>query len=480
MSVSRNANRSQSFLLPPSLDELVRPDDPARFLDELLSSMDLRARGFVDPPRHAPGQPAWSVELLLRIWVYGYFRKIRSLRQLERACAERIPLMWLTGMLCPDHNALHRFFKAHRAQLRSLARDVTRLAAHAGLVDMVLHALDGTKLRAVCSMDSALHRKRLLALLDQHGDAAVEEVFTQLEALYKAEHRTGETLPKDLAQPAARKQVIETALAELAAHDTQHLHPREPEARVMKGRLEARLQLDYNAQVVTDGEFVVAEDVSADETDHGQLTPMLDQALEVLGERPEATAVDAGYVSGRELALAETHHHELIVPPGSVEPPVPPADKPFDKAHFRYDADRDEYVCPLGTVLPLWRLTRSRKDEPEMKVYRCLNTACPERSRCTRDARLGRTVRHPIDRDALDRQASRQPPGSERRAAYSERKVLVERVFGLLKWNDGFRRFTVWGLESVRAQWSLVCTAFNLRALHRRWVRGEFALPAAA
>ena len=58
--------------------------------------------------------------------------------------------------------------------------------------------------------------------------------------------------------------------------------------------------------------------------------------------------------------------------------------------------------------------------------------------------------------------------------------MLVERVFGLLKWNDGFRRFTVWGLESVRAQWSLVCTAFNLRALHRRWVRGEFTLPAAA
>ncbi len=71
--------------------------------------------------------------------------------------------------------------------------------------------------------------------------------------------------------------MIETALAELAAHDTQHLHPKEPEARVMKGRLEARLQLDYNAQVVTDGEFVVAEDVSADETDYGQLSPMLAQ-----------------------------------------------------------------------------------------------------------------------------------------------------------------------------------------------------------
>jgi hypothetical protein len=220
----------------------------------------------------------------------------------------------------------------------------------------------------------------------------------------------------------------------------------------------------------------VAQDVTSDETDYAQLTPMLDQALETLGTRPEATAVDGGYVSGRELARAETHHHEVVVPPGCVDAPKAPADAPFDKAHFRYDAERDVYVCPLGTVLPLWRLTRSKPTEPELKVYRCTNTTCPERVRCTRDTATGRTVRHPVERAALARQASKQPPGSERRAAYEWRKVLVERVFGLLKWNDGFRRFTVWGRESARTQWSLVCTAFNLRALYRRWRVGEFRL----
>ena len=479
MSHSRKANRTQQFLFPPSLEELVGSDDPARFLDDLLHTMDLRALGFVDPPADARGRPPWSCELLLRVWLYCYFRRVRSLRQMEVACAERVQLMWLTGMQRPDHNALHRFFHAHRDALRTLARDVTRVAAHAGLVDMVLHALDGTKLRAVCSMDSALHRKRLLELLNEHGDKATEEVFAQLEALYKTEHRTGEHLPKELATPEARKQVIQEALAELDARRTDHLHPREPEARVMMGHNEAKLRLDYNAQVVTDGEFIVAQEVTSDETDHAQLTPMLDQALDTLGTRPEATAVDAGYVSGRELVRAEAHHHEVVVPPGSVDPPTPPTDAPFDKAHFRYDAERDVYVCPLGTVLPLWRLTRSHPREPELKVYRCTNTACPERARCTRDATTGRTVRHPADRAALNRQASKQPPGSERRAAYEWRKVLVERVFGLLKWNDGFRRFTVWGRESALAQWALVCTAFNVRALYRRWRVGEFRLPAA-
>ncbi|MFO0647267.1 MAG: hypothetical protein U0326_13600 [Polyangiales bacterium] len=77
MSHSRKANRTQQFLFPPSLDELVRPDDPARFLDDLLHTMDLRAMGFIDPPTDARGRPPWSCELLLRVWLYCYFRHVR-------------------------------------------------------------------------------------------------------------------------------------------------------------------------------------------------------------------------------------------------------------------------------------------------------------------------------------------------------------------------------------------------------------------
>ncbi len=480
MSISRKANRSQQFLLPPSLDELIPADDPVRFIADLVASLDLETLGFVDPPREARGQPPFSCELLLSVWLYCYFRRVRSLRQMEAACAERLQLMWLTGMQRPDHNTLHRFFKGHRAALKKLARKVTQVAANAGLVDMVLHALDGTKLLAACSTNSALHRKRLLELLKEHGDEAVEEVFAQLEALYKTEHRTGEHLPKNLADASARKAVIETALAELAAHDTQHLHPKEPEARVMRGHNEARLRMDYNAQVVTDGEFIVAQDVGNGETDHGQLTPMLDQALETLGERPELTAVDAGYVSARELERAEARHHEIVVPPGSLDAPGQPAEGPFDKAHFVYDADRDVYVCPLGTLLPFWRLTRSRPEAPELKVYRCTNAQCPERSQCTRNEQHGRTVRHPADRGVLDRQAAKQALGTDRRDAYGYRKVLVERVLALVKWNEGFRRFSVWGMAAAAAQWSLVCAVFNLKALYRRWIRGEFVMPVAA
>ena len=66
---------------------------------------------------------------------------------------------------------------------------------------------------------------------------------------------------------------------------------------------------------------------------------------------------------------------------------------------------------------------------------------------------------------------------SERgRAALRMRKQTVEPVFGQIKEGGRFRRFTVYGLEAVQAQWTLVCAAFNLKKLYALWCRGVLCL----
>ncbi|WP_395662021.1 transposase, partial [Aestuariivirga sp.] len=39
---------------------------------------------------------------------------------------------------------------------------------------------------------------------------------------------------------------------------------------------------------------------------------------------------------------------------------------------------------------------------------------------------------------------------------------VVEPVFGQIKHARGFRQFLLRGLQNVRAEWSLICTAHNL------------------
>ena len=55
--------------------------------------------------------------------------------------------------------------------------------------------------------------------------------------------------------------------------------------------------------------------------------------------------------------------------------------------------------------------------------------------------------------------------------------MIVEPVFGILKQGEGFRRWTVRGLENVRTQWALVCTAYNLKKLAKPGSRGSPPAP---
>ena len=55
---------------------------------------------------------------------------------------------------------------------------------------------------------------------------------------------------------------------------------------------------------------------------------------------------------------------------------------------------------------------------------------------------------------------------------FAQRGRIIERRFAQLKQHDGFRRWTVWGLEDVRIQWALLCATLNLRVLYRGWRQG--------
>src|SRR5258705_8192721 len=48
---------------------------------------------------------------------------------------------------------------------------------------------------------------------------------------------------------------------------------------------------------------------------------------------------------------------------------------------------------------------------------------------------------------------------------YRLRKQVVEPVFGQIKQARGFRQFLLRGVDKVRAEWAMICTAHNLLKL---------------
>jgi len=52
-----------------------------------------------------------------------------------------------------------------------------------------------------------------------------------------------------------------------------------------------------------------------------------------------------------------------------------------------------------------------------------------------------------------------------RRSRYRLRKQVVEPVFGQVKQARGFRQFLMRGLDQVRGEWAMICTAHTLLKL---------------
>jgi transposase len=266
----------QQFLLPSALEDWVPLDHPARFLREFVDQLDLPALGFVISTG-SEGRRPYAPSLMLKIWLYGYFHRLRSTRKLEAACREHLGLLWLTGLVAPDHNSLWRFWHENQKALRQVFKQSAQLALRTGAVGLVLQALDGTKIEAAASGYSGWS-KEYMEKLPAALDASLEQ--TELALAQKNNEPGGYRLPTGLAEREALRQQVKTGLAQLAADGPNHYHRVEPEARRMKGSGFNRFA--YNAQAVVDSKngVIVACEASRQETDAGQLAPMIQQARE--------------------------------------------------------------------------------------------------------------------------------------------------------------------------------------------------------
>jgi transposase len=508
----RGYERSQEWLLPPSLSEMIGEDHPVRLVAEIADTVDLKALG-IATAAPVEGAPAYHPRLLLGLWVYGFMRRERSSRQIERACWENVTYMWLAGLQRPDHVTLARFYQHNRSAMRRLFKETVRLAVGVGLVDFALQAIDGSRI-ASARRDSLLDEAQLAALL-----AEVEAEIAALEqAESQAEAGPGDEPPSDGRVRAGRQAVCER-LQQALATVRQAQAPAAPSRAAgqaqepppiatgddtratgaapvaAKGRPKRRqvppkppvasssdpeavltkkggtYVLGYNGQVAVDGYcgVIVAADVVAKAGDGDLLLPMLGAVHEMAGGLPQQCVADSGYFSAAAITAAEAAGLDLYVPE---RPPsrqaAGPAQNPYHKAHFRYDAATDSYLCPQGRPLTFVCISHSRG--VPIRCYACHQAQdCPARQdhSCTHGYCRSIQVRgQPLLTEAHRRKMA--TPAA--RSLLRRRSGLVETIFAIFQ-EMGLRRFWRRGLANAASEWFLTCAAYNLNKIWRQWWR---------
>lgn len=494
--------RDQAVLFPQKLDEVVPAEHPVRYLDLIFRSEpfnELFARWEESYSAGGPGQPPFHPRDLAALYVYGLLVRASSSRKLEDACKVRVDVMWLMSGQRPDHATIASFIKRSAEQLRELFKATVQVGLKAGLVKLEHVSVDGTKIEAAASKDSLKSEKRIEELIE-------EEVASRLAEFAENEAKEREMVSKREVSSKERERRLGEALAALQrrkkeASGNNKVVPvacvTDPDARGMKDK-KGRTGPNYNGQITVDSDsgIIVAQALTDDPSDSGQLRQQIEQTKENCAGFPQEVSADSAYNTGPDLEHFSNKGVATYMPDsGESRPRLPEAsqaalqalkagqelskeqiaalprgrNKKLGLRCFTFDAQNEHYLCPMGAIL---KRVKESKDHQKCGIARRTQyrasaevcDGCPLSGECRKNTRAGRVV----SRDQYEpyRTELRARMDTEHgRKAYRKRAPTSETPFAVLKNILGIRRLSRRGMCAARTEWALFFTAINMRQL---------------
>ncbi len=520
----RSGDREQLWLMPPSVTDWLPEGHLAWFILDVVKELDLSAfySSYRDDGR---GGAVYDPEAMLGILLYAYCTRERSSRRVEQHCVEDVAYRVLAANQQPDHATLARFRCRHEQAIAELFVQVLGLCVDAGLVDTGIVAIDGTKMEANASYFSNRTKAQLVAEILAEADR------TDAEEDERFGERRGDELPEEWAGRRGRRERIRQALSKIenepprdyegkrAAREAKEkelgrklggrkLSPTaqrakrphvanatDPDSVVMKGKGMNPVQ-GYNAQAAaTEGQIVVAAEVTQSPTDIPNFLPMTEAIADTLRragheQHVGALVADAGYWS-TDNATVE-HGAEVLIPPnrknfyGGRKPHTLERRLVIDRvrkgeitlhqgaemlglsyswfvdlvAHYPEDEGTTAVSSPEQRQAVIEKVDRGELTVREAAWQSSLSP--PKVRKLLEQYRVG------LPDPAFVREHMEQKLAEpDKQALYNKRQTSVEPVFGNIKGNRGYRRFSRRGLAAVSSEWRLICVTHNLMKLWR-------------
>src|SRR6266853_1331059 len=411
-------SRYQSTLFPEVLDEVVSSEDPVRVIDAFVDTLDLTALGFSKVEVEGMGRPPYAPGDVLKLYIYGYLHRVRSSRRLEAETQRNVEVMWLINRLTPAFKTIADFRKDHTQAIVSVCRAFTRFCREQSLFGAELLAIDGTKIAAVASRKQVITPKRI-EKMNAAIDRKIADYLAAMDAADREEPRTAGA-PADVAAAIearkAQKLRLQGQAQELAAGGLKQLVVSEPEAKLM--RTPHGHAVAYNAQIAVDAKhkLIAAFELTNEGNDYRQLHPMAVQGKQAVGADKVTVVADTGYSNGEHGALCEQEGITAVVPRAETVNPNGP--QYFSRDRFSYDSKNDNWRCPAGATLSLFKTSHTQKKK-EYTSRAC--GTCALKPQCTKAARRV-IVRDFYEdaRQAMHRRAMADPVWMKHRRAMAE------------------------------------------------------------
>lgn len=489
-------------LFPDDILSKIPANHPVRLVNEVVDSLNID--NLINQYKGG-GTSSYHPRMLLKVLFYSYLSNTYSCRKIEKALHENIHFMWLSGNSTPDYRTINYFRgKRLRGEIRQLFADVVRMLQELGYVSLEVQYIDGTKIESAAGRYTFVWKgsvEKNKAKLEHKIQSVLEEIDGQIKADQQELNKEETPRSIDSAELKERLSILNKKLKEsdkstqkqLKKLQEEHL-PRlekyEHQLEILDGRnsysktdkeatfmrlkddhmQNGQLKPAYNTQISTEEQFITSYSIHQTAGDTTTLEKHLNDFEQQHQTQSKEVVADAGYGSEQNYELMETKGITAYVKYNNFhkEQKARQKNNPFLAQNLYYNKEQDFFVCPMGQRLAKTedKIRYSTNGYPAQVSYyeakRC--AGCPMRGMCHKSKGNRRIeVNHRLN--ALKVKARERLTSEQGKKHRSKRPVEVEAVFGQMKSNNRFTRFTLRGLEKVDIEFGLMALGHNLRKL---------------
>ncbi len=490
MKYKSNSPKEQIVLFPQSVCDYIEENHLARFVEIIVEQLNFKE---LDDKYKSFGQRAYNPRIMTAIIFYGYAIGLFSSRKLEDSCVNRLDFRFLTNNFFPSYKTISEFRKENLDFLKKKFSEILLIGMGMGAVSIgnIKISIDGTKIRANASSKKTKDLKHLKEL-KKKTEAEVGKLLSEAEQIDKQEDAeqgdsTKIRIPeKVMKKKSTIKSIQKTILAleekiesdknaaieqkgkpltngETAKIENQKMNMTDHDAHFMKER-QGCIKSNYNGQISVDekNQLILANTVTTSASDQHQLQNMIEKSAENIGAKINVVKADSGYENKDNLRyLEETNQEHFIDSPRRSK--VGSEKFKYNKVNFAYNEDTDSYMCPAGKLLPFDKIGKIHDET--IKKYKCVCSGdCPFKNECC--PKKVKVISR-FDGDYLLEKNLEKMQDEKIREEYNVRKYTVEPVFGDLKFNRKFTHFLLRSIEKVKGEFSILCSSFNIRKLHK-------------
>jgi len=500
----KSVTSQQSVLFPSNLSDKIAANHPVRIVNQAVDKLNIDD---ILSSYKGGGTSSYHPRVMIKILFYSYLNNIYSCRKIARQLEENIHYMWLSGEATPNFRTVNNF-RSHKLQgkIQNLFAGLVELMVEMGYVSLDTQYIDGTKIEAASNKYTFVWRKSVenyKEKLEKKVDSVLKDIDNSIAADTTAldeEHDfkpiNSEELQEKINQLNERidelskqqkkqvKQLEKDALPRLKTYE-HHLYvlgERNSYSKTDTGATFMRMKEDhmnngqlkpaYNIQISTSKQVITNFSIHQRPGDTATLEPHLEQFKGLYKKQSDTIVADSGYGSEQNYEYTENESIEAFIKYNYFHKEQKRNYKknPFLPANLYYNSDLNYIVCPMGQHMDFIGVANKRSNLGygyEVSIYQAKNcNACPMRGQCFK-AKANRRIElnHKLIR--YRKQAKEKLMSEQGLYHRSMRPIEPEAVFGHIKFNNKFNRFSLKGLDKVEIEFGLIAISHNLRKLAR-------------